>query len=97
MIGKFLAAMAVFSVVVVVGGEGVSGVEDVDNDVGDFVLERTDEKAEGAIKKPTEGKATNETAERNEVPRQIAHRETFAPIPLLAYMPYRGVPLYTPF
>ena len=92
--GKFLAAMAVFSVVVVGGeGEGVSGVEDVDDDVGDFVLERTDEKAEGAIKKPTEGKATNETAERNEVPRQIAHRETFAPIPLNWRMPYRGVPL----
>ena len=59
--------LAVFCVVVSGGSVSAGGVEDASDDVGDFVLERTDEKPVEAIKRRIEGAAANETVEGKEV------------------------------
>jgi len=75
--GKLLAAMAVFCAVISGGSVSAGGVEDASDDVGDFVLERTDEKPVEAMKglQSKEGTTKNETGEPVEAIKRLALKE----------------------
>ena len=75
--GKLLAAMAVFCAVISGASVSAGGVEDASDDVGDFVLERTDEKPVEAMKglQSKEGTTKNETGEPVEAIKRLALKE----------------------